>query len=314
MGRFEEMRRLELADLMLLVTVVIWSLNFTVTKYALQHGFKPLAYSGVRFGAAALLFIGVTQARERSFRMRRVDLLFLAGAAMIGIFLNQVTFVYGTKLTTAATVALIFGTMPILTAMFARVAGIEALHPRFWLAALTCFGGVVLVAIGAKGGVSGNLWGYLLALAGAVTWAAYSVAIAPLMRNYTASRLSAYALTIGAIPLIIAGGPQLVSEDYGSLSWLVWLAYAFAVVGPLFLTNLLWFNAINRVGPSRAALYTNLQPFLGAIFALLILSESMTRLQVVGGLLIAAGIVLSRGSEKPVVGEEIEDEREAKAA
>ena len=63
MGRFEAMRRLETADLMLLATVVIWSLNFTVTKYALQHGFKPLAYSGVRFGAAALLFIGVTQAR-----------------------------------------------------------------------------------------------------------------------------------------------------------------------------------------------------------------------------------------------------------
>ena len=304
MGRFEEMRRLELADLMLLVTVVIWSLNFTVTKYALNHGFKPLAYSGVRFAAAAVLFVGVTWARERSFRITRADLLFLAGAALIGIFLNQVTFVYGTKLTTAAIVALIFGTMPILTAIFARLGGIEELHPRFWLAALTCFGGVVLVALGAEGGISGDLWGYLLALLGAITWAAYSVAIAPLMRRYTASRLSAYALTIGAIPLLAVGSPQLTSQDYGSLPTLVWVAYAFAVVGPLFVTNLLWFNAIDRVGPSRAALYTNLQPFLGAIFALLILSESMTRLQVVGGLLIAAGIVLSRGGEGAVVVEE----------
>ncbi len=308
------MRRLELADLMLLATVVIWSLNFTVTKYALDHGFKPLAYGGVRFAAAALLFVGVTYVRERSFRIRRADLLFLAGAALVGIFLNQVTFVYGTKLTTAATVALIFGTMPILTALFARVAGIETLHPRFWLAALTCFGGVVLVAVGAAGGVGGNLWGYLLALAGAVTWAAYSVAIAPLMRNYTASRLSAYALTIGVVPLLIAGGPQLASQNYESLSWVVWLAYAFAVVGPLFVTNLLWFNAIDRVGPSRAALYTNLQPFLGAIFALLILSESMTVVQVVGGVLIAGGLVLARGSEEPVVTEEAEAEDEAKAA
>jgi drug/metabolite transporter (DMT)-like permease len=304
MGSFEAMRRLELADLMLLVTVVIWSLNFTVTKYALNHGFKPLAYSGVRFAAAAVLFVGVTWMRERSFRITRADLLFLAGAALIGIFLNQVTFVYGTKLTTAAIVALIFGTMPILTAIFARLGGIEELHPRFWFAALTCFGGVVLVALGAEGGISGNLWGYLLALLGAITWAAYSVAIAPLMRRYTASRLSAYALTIGAIPLLAVGSPQLTSQDYGSLPALVWVAYAFAVVGPLFVTNLLWFNAIDRVGPSRAALYTNLQPFLGAIFALLILSESMTRLQVVGGLLIAAGIVLSRGGESPVVVEE----------
>ena len=279
---------------MLLVTVVIWSLNFTVTKYVLNQGFRPLAYGAIRFSAAALLFAGLTYGRERSFRLRRSDIAFVVGAALVGIFLNQVAFVYGTKLTTAATVALIFGTMPVLTGIFAWIGGIERLHSRFWLAAAACFGGVALVAVGAKGGVSGDIWGYLLAFLGAVTWAAYSVAIAPLMTRYTASRLSAYALTIGAIPLLAVGSDQLVSQDYGSLPALVWLAYAFAVLGPLFVTNLLWFNAIDRVGPSRAALYTNLQPFLGAIFALLILSESITRLQVVGGLLIAAGIILSR--------------------
>jgi drug/metabolite transporter (DMT)-like permease len=299
------MRRPELADLMLLVTVVIWSLNFTVTKYVLNQGFKPLAYGGIRFSAAALLFAGLTYGRERSFRLRRTDIAFIVGAALIGIFLNQVAFVYGTKLTTAATVALIFGTMPVLTGLFAWAGGIERLHGRFWLAAAACFGGVALVAVGAKGGISGNIWGYLLALLGAVTWAAYSVAIAPLMTRYTASRLSAYALTIGSIPLLAVGWRQLSSQDYGSLPALVWVAYAFAVLGPLFVTNLLWFNAIDRVGPSRAALYTNLQPFLGAIFALLILSESITRLQFVGGLLIAAGIVLSRHEPRLVAQESV---------
>jgi drug/metabolite transporter (DMT)-like permease len=294
------MRRLELADLMLLVTVVIWSLNFTITKYALDNGFRPLAYGGIRFASAALLFTGFTYARERSFAMRRRDLAYLAVAALVGVSLNQVAFVYGTKLTTAATVALIFGTMPILTALFARVGRIEELHPRFWLATTVSFAGVVLVAVGAKGGISGHFWGYLLDLAGAATWAAYSVAIAPLMRRYTAARLSTYALAIGSIPLLVAGAPQLGAQDFGSLPGLVWLAVAFAIVGPLFVTNLLWFNAINRVGPSRAAIYTNLQPFLGAVFALLILSESMTGLQLVGGLLIAVGIMLSVRRREPV--------------
>ena len=41
---------------MLLVTVCIWAFNFTVTKYVLTHGFAPLAYSSVRYGAAAALF------------------------------------------------------------------------------------------------------------------------------------------------------------------------------------------------------------------------------------------------------------------
>src|SRR5256714_302194 len=255
MGRVERVRRPELADLMLLVTVVIWSLNFTVTKYALNHGFRPLAYSGLRFGSAATLFIGLTWIKERSFRLRRRDIPFIVGAALIGISLNQITFVYGTKLTTATTVALIFGTLPIMTALIAAAAGIEKLHTRFWLAAAVSFAGVCLVALGAKGGISGNLWGYLLALIGAATWAGYSVAIAPLMTRYTASRISAYGLTIGAIPVLAIGAPQIATTDYGAMPALVWVAFVFAVLGPLFVTNLLWFNAIDRVGPSKASIY-----------------------------------------------------------
>jgi drug/metabolite transporter (DMT)-like permease len=238
--------------------------------------------------------------RERSFRLRRRDILFVLGAAVVGIFLNQVGFVYGTKLTTATTVALIFGTLPILTALFAAAGGIERLHGRFWVAAAVSFTGVCLVAVGAKGGIGGHLWGYALVLLGAATWAAYSVAIAPLMTRYTASRISSITLTVGAVLLLIVGAPQLASQDYGSLPSLVWVAYVFAVLGPLCLTNLLWFNSIEQVGPSRASLYANLQPFLGAIFALLILSESITAPQVVGGVLIATGIVLSR-REQPAV-------------
>ncbi|HMI21743.1 MAG TPA: DMT family transporter [Gaiellaceae bacterium] len=298
------MRRLEAADLMLLVTVMIWSLNFTVTKYVLNHGFKPLAYGALRFSAAALLFIGITWVRERSFRLRRRDILFVLGAAVVGIFLNQVGFVYGTKLTTATTVALIFGTLPILTALFAAAAGIERLHSRFWVAAAVSFAGVCLVAAGAKGGIGGDLWGYALVVLGVATWSAYSVAIAPLMTRYTASRISAYTLATGAVLLLIAGAPQLASQDYASLPSLVWVAYVFAVLGPLSLTNLLWFNSIEQVGPSRASLYANLQPFLGAIFALLILSESITALQVGGGLLIAAGIVLSRRDQPALMAPE----------
>jgi drug/metabolite transporter (DMT)-like permease len=297
MGRVERVRRPEIADLMLFATVVIWSLNFTVTKYVLNHGFKPLAYSALRFGTAAVLFVGFTWVREHSFRLARRDVPFIVGAAIVGIFLNSVAFIYGTKLTTAATVALIFGTMPIMTALFAAAGGIERLHSRFWLAAAISFAGVCLVAFGAQSGISGDLWGYALALLATATWAAYSVSIAPLMTRYTASRISAWALTVGAVPLLLVGSPQLASQDFADLPSLVWLAFAFAVLAPLFLTNLLWFNSIDRVGPSRASIYANLQPFLGALFALVLLHEPLTRYQVAGGLLIATGIVLSRRRE-----------------
>lgn len=281
---------------MLLATVLIWSLNFTVVKYVLSHGVHPLAYACVRFGAAALIFAGLTYALEGSFRMGRADLLFLLGAAVVGVALNQLTFVYATKLTTATTVALIFGTLPVMTALISFAAGIERLSSRFWLAALTSFSGVALVALGSHGGISANLAGDLLAVAATATWAAYSVAIVPLMRRYSAYRISAIALLAGTVLLFAAGSHQVVDQDY-SFGPAIWAAFVFSTLGPLVLTNVLWFTAISRVGPSRASVFANLQPFLGAIFALLLLSESMTWLQVVGGLSIAAGIVLSRGRQ-----------------
>jgi len=73
----------------------------------------------------------------------------------------------------------------------------------------------------------------------------------------------------------------------------VWIGFAFAVLGPLVLTNLLWFTAIDRVGPSRASLFANLQPFLAAIIALVLLSEPITTVQIIGGVAIAVGIALS---------------------
>ncbi len=50
------------ADLMLLATVSLWALNFTVSKYILEHGFHPLAYSSIRYACAGVLFAGITLA------------------------------------------------------------------------------------------------------------------------------------------------------------------------------------------------------------------------------------------------------------
>jgi drug/metabolite transporter (DMT)-like permease len=276
---------------MLLGTVTLWAFNFTVSKYILDEGFKPLAYSAVRYATAALIFIAITLAWEGSLRVGRAQApLMLACVAFL--FVNQLSFVYALKFTTATTVALLFGTLPIFTAIVARGSGVEHLSVRFWTAALMSFAGVALVAVGSGGSLSANLKGDALAVSGALTWAAYSVAIAPLMRRYSPFRLSAVFLAAVTLPLALAGSRQLADQDF-HFGALVWLGFAFAVLGPLVTTNFLWFTAIDRVGPSRASLFANLQPFLAAIIALLVLHEKITTLEVVGGLAIGAGIVLA---------------------
>ena len=144
-------------DVLLLVTVLFWSFNFTAAKYALTHGFAPLVYSAFRFGIGALMFAGFTYAREHTLRVQRRDVLLLLGAAALGIWLNQVTFVYAVELTTAATVALTFGTLPIFVALIARLAGLARLRFRYWAATALSFVGVGLVAVGASGGLRGDV-------------------------------------------------------------------------------------------------------------------------------------------------------------
>jgi drug/metabolite transporter (DMT)-like permease len=286
-------------DVLLLVTVLFWSFNFTVVKYALTHGWEPLTYSSVRFALGAAIFSSFTLAREHTLRVQRRDILLLVVAAMLGIFLNQVTFAYSVRLTTASTVALLFGTLPIFVALVSRAFGLERLGLRHWMAAVVSFFGVGLVAAGAASGFVGNLKGVTLGLIASATWAAYSVAMGPLMRRYSPYRISAFVLIVGSIPLLVASVHQIVTQDWAELTTLAWACFIYSLFFSLVFTNIMWFTAIDRVGAARSSLYANLQPFLGAIWALLILSETMTWLQVVGGVVIAGGIFLARGQKPP---------------
>ena len=288
------MRRLP-ADVLLLVTVLLWAMNFTVSKYILTHGFRPLSYSSLRYVIAGALFAALTFPRERSFRIDGRDAGLVAFCVGV-LFLNQLCFIYALRFTTATTVALLFGTLPIFTALISRAVGVERLGSRFWIAAVLSFAGVALVAVGSGGGLSADVKGDMLAVLGAASWAAYSVAIAPLMRRYSPYRLSAVVLVAVAAALLVAGAPQLADQEF-EFGPLVWIGFAFAVLGPLVLTNVLWFTAIDRVGPSHASLFANLQPFLAAIIALILLAERVTPLQVAGGLAIGAAILLSRRAE-----------------
>lgn len=294
------MRRPAPVDLMLTATVVIWAFNITVTKYVLTHGFRPLAYASIRYAAAALLFAALTIALEGTLRVGGGRSFALLGAAAVFLLANQFAFVYALKLGTATTVALILGTTPIFTAIISFGVGLERLSLQFWLATAITFGGVALVAVGSGGSLSSDLGGDLLALILSATWALYTVTIAPLMRRYSPYRISAVVLLVMCVPLLAAASGQLGGQDFGKLGWLVWLCLGFAIVGPLTLTNVLYFTAIHRVGPSRATLFTNLQPFVAAVFAFLILSEHLHWLQVTGGVAILFGILLERRSRASV--------------
>ena len=286
------MRRPSTVELMLLVVVLLWALNLSVTKYILTHGLHPLSYATIRYGLAAAIFVGLTLYVERSLEVERrhVPILVLAAGML---FLNQLSFVFALDITTASTIGLVLGAIPIFTALFGLALGTERPSGRFWIAAAMSALGVGLVALGAGGEVGNDLWGILLGLATAATWAAYSVMVGPLMRSYSPSRMSAVVLPLAWIGLLVVGWPQTADQDW-DLGWTIWALLLFATLGPLVLTNVLWFRSIHRIGANKATLAANLQPFVAAVLAVILLSEPLSLLQILGGVLIAAGILVVR--------------------
>jgi drug/metabolite transporter (DMT)-like permease len=265
-----------------------------VTKYILTHGLEPLPYASVRYALAGLIFVVLTLAIERTLRVARGHLP-LFGLAATMLFVNQLAFVFALDLTTASTIGLVLGAIPIFAALFGLVLGTETPTRRFWLAAAISAAGVALVAIGSGGEVSGGYLGVLLGLATAASWAAYSVVVAPLMRTYSPSRMSAIVVPAAWIGIALVGAPQTADQSW-DLGWEIWALLAFATVGPLVVTNVLWFRSVHRIGANRATLAANLQPFVAAVFAVVLLAEEITALQVAGGALIAVGILVARRS------------------
>jgi drug/metabolite transporter (DMT)-like permease len=285
-------------ELMLLTTIVLWALNLTASRYVLTHGFQPLAYSTLRYATAAAIFVALTFAVERALRVGWSDLRLVLGAAAL-LFVNQIGFVYALDRTTASTVGLILGATPIFAALIAVVLGLDRLSGRFWVATVVSFAGVGLVATGAGGEVSGDTLGIVMSIVTAATWAGYSLAVTPLQQRYSAYRVSAVVLAVTTLGLAIAGSNQTATQEL-SLGWEVWSLFAFAVLGPLVITTVLWYRTLDRIGAARATLAANLHPFVAAVFAVVLLSETMTLIQVAGGVLIAVGIMLARARRRPV--------------
>jgi drug/metabolite transporter (DMT)-like permease len=221
------------------------------------------------------------------------DFLVVAFASIVGVLVNQVAFSYSLHLAAASTVALVFGTLPTFVSLLSHAVGHERLGRRHWLATAVSFVGVALVALSSGGGLGTGVGGVLLGLVTTLSFAVYSVAIVSPMRRHSPLTVNAASCVIGGVLLCLVSLPWFAQQDWASPPTLAWAAVLYIGVGSIVVGSVFWFTAIDRVGAGRSALYANLQPFLGALFAVLVLSENLHPTQIAGGLVIASGIVLS---------------------
>jgi len=119
----------------------------------------------------------------------------------------------------------------------------------------------------------------------------------PLMARYSAERLSAAVLLTGSAMLIPVSLPQLAEQDWSRPPGNAWLALGYSLVFSLLVTNVLWFDAIHRVGAARATLFLYLEPFCVALIAMAVLSEHVSVAEWVGGVVILGGVLVARRGE-----------------
>jgi len=302
-----------LAEAAVLLVTVIWGVNYVVVKAALAEA-PPVAFQALRFSVASLLLLGFLRWREGGIGLRRRDILPMALLGFVGFGAYQALWSLGLVETTAGNSALIVAATPVLTILISASIGTDRLTPSRALGAAISFGGV-LVVVGASAAVGGgNVLGDALTLAAALCWAIYVSFGANALRRLSPLRATTWTVTFGTLalwPLALleltqAGGFRLAADG--------WLAVLFSGLLSVAVANVLVFHAIKLLGPVRISAFQFLSPVVAVVVGALWLHEAIRFGQIVGGLLIGAGILVLRRAPRRTAADEPAGMRRARPA
>jgi drug/metabolite transporter (DMT)-like permease len=291
------MERAELrAHAALLLMVVIWAVNFSVSKVALQE-LRPLAFNALRFPLAAALLLLVLRRRGSRLLPARRDLPRLLALGLLGNLLYQMFFIYGLDRTRAGNASLLLAGTPIITALLSSAMGHERVRPRVWLGVIATFGGILLVVLGGREELAAGrdtMTGDLLMFAASIAWAFYTVGSRPLIERYGALPVTAWTLWIGAFGLVVAGLPQTISTDWQSVSALTWVSLVYAGVLSIGVAYIIWYYAVGLLGNTKTSTYSNVVPVIAMAVAWLWLNEVPTAAQLTGTVIILSGVTVAQ--------------------
>lgn len=282
-------------DVMLLGMALLWGINFSVAKIGTRV-LDPLAFTGVRVALAALCLVGIAVSLRESWPRRR-DLVALAGIGLLGNGIYQVFFIEGIARTRAGTAALVLAAGPAFVALIGRMRGVERINTRGWLGIALQMGGMVCVVAGSAAGVTGagdTLIGNTLILVGGLCWAFFTVLLKPYTTRVHALHLAAITMSAGALFLLTAGSPAIARADWSAVPPSGWFAILYSGVGALVIAYLLWYRGLKVLGPTRTAMYINLQPLIALAVAWATLHEVPTPWQGLGAASIMTGLILAR--------------------
>ena len=288
-------------DAGLLLTALIWGINFTAVKTVLG-ALDPLALNAVRFPLAALALLVTLRATGRRAFPPRTEWGQVAALGLIGVTF-QILFIFGIDGTRTGNAALLLSTSPVAVIVISLVVGLERFRLAILGGALTTLAGTVILVLGGGQAVGDTGLGDLLMLGAAISWAAFTVFAQRLTARHGALEVTAWTLWAGLPVIVLAGIPDLLRTDWSSLTPGILLGCVYTGVFGIAIAYTLWSRSVPIIGRSRTAVYANLVPVIALVTAWLWLGEAPMEQQVVGAVAILAGVALTRGFPRPPDGD-----------
>jgi len=270
-----------------LAFAIMWSSAFTSARMIVAEA-PPLTALTARFLISGMIGVGIALALGQSFRLNRAQwratIVFGVSQNALYLGLNFVAMQW----VQASLAAIIASAMPLLVALLGWLFMGQRLRPLGVFGMLAGVSGVVLI-MGARlsGGV--DPLGVAMCLVAALALAAATLSVKGASSGGNVMMIVGLQMFIGAAILSV---PALLFEDF-TVHWSPRLigAFSYTVLVPGVLATWVWFWLVARIGAVKASTFHFLNPFFGVAVAAVLLSERVGPLDVLGVVVIAAGIL-----------------------
>jgi drug/metabolite transporter (DMT)-like permease len=251
---------------------------------------QVMAFFRVFLGAVVVLAWLAVRRRLGVLRPRvRVPVLFASGVILAGHWWLE--FEAFKRLDVGSAILIVF-IGPVLATALAPAVLSERLRPRVLVALAAAFGGIALIAVPDAATIDAR--GIAAALGSAVLFAAFLLAGKVLASDYEPQALVVWQLGIAMIVLapVLAGasGAQVVRAT------LALLLLGVVLTGFL---GILFFRALRALEAQQVSVLFYLEPASAALYAWLLLGETPSAADLVGGaLIVAAGLAIILGDRR----------------
>ena len=275
-----------------LTAAAIWGGMYVVSKVVMTV-VPPFSLIVTRL-VLGILTLTIIVLIRKSWNVSPRQFWQIFGVGLVGYGVSLGFQFVGTNLSTAANGSLVTSTTPAFVLLFAALLLAEKVTPRRLLALGVATIGVVAVIDPRNAALSPSFFlGNMSLVAAALTWALYSVLIRKVTRDTDVLSTTLIAF-IGGLPVCLPlGGWELATHQLGTIS--VWVVGGILFLGIIStaLAMYLWNTAFSILDAGAASLTFFAQPVVGTLLSVLFLSEHITPLFVVGGVLIGIALLLS---------------------